>query len=113
MNKHVPLRPRTVTLLTKFMRPLADEGLMSVPEMNTIIANLRYLANKGELFPVVVPRLLNQREASEMLSVSLTSFKRQEKEGTFPFKRKMVGSSVRYRNVEILKYIMLDDDPEV
>ena len=41
-----------------------------------------------------------------MLALSLSNFKKQEKDGVFSFKRKMVGSSVRYRNTDIIKYIL-------
>ena len=45
-----------------------------------------------------------------MLGISLANFKRLEREGYFPFKRKMVGTSVRYRNTDLTRYILSHDD---
>ena len=41
-----------------------------------------------------------------MLGISHSNFKKLEAEGTFPFKRKMVGSAVRYRNTDVIDYIV-------
>lgn len=102
------IRPKTVKLIARFIRPLTEEGLITVPELNEILANLKYLAEKGESMPMVQPRLIDQLEAAEMLGLGHSNFKKLEKEGAFPFKRKMVGSSVRYRNLDIIKYMMTD-----
>lgn len=104
-----PIKLKTVKLLARFIRPLCEEGLLSVPEMNEILAQLRHLAQKGEALPDVVPKLLNQPEVAEMLSISLANFKKMEREGQLPIRRKMIGSSVRYRNTDVIKYILLED----
>lgn len=101
--------PKTVKLLAKFMRPLAEEGLMSVPEMQEILANLKHLAEKDELLPPIPPKLVDQSEAAEMLGVSYSNFKKLEREGKLPFPRKMLGSCVRYRNLDICRFIMASD----
>ena len=103
------LRPRTVKLITRIMKPLVEEGIILVSEEQIVISNLRNLANKGRLMPLVVPKLISQREAAEMLGLGYSNFKKLEKEKAFPFNRRMVGSSVRYRNVDIVEYIMLDN----
>ena len=41
-----------------------------------------------------------------MLGISHSNFKKLEAEGAFPFKRKMVGSAVRYRNTDVIDYII-------
>ena len=104
------LRLRTVSLIGKFLRPLADEGLMTVPELNEVVANLRHLAAKGTLLPAIPPRLICQAEAAELLGISVSNFKKFEKEGRLPFKRRMIGSAVRYRNADVFKFILSDDD---
>jgi hypothetical protein len=43
---HSIIRPRTVSIIGKLLRPLADEGLTPVPELREILANLKYLANR-------------------------------------------------------------------
>jgi len=103
------VKPRTVKLIARFIRPLCEEGLLSVPEMNEILGNLKNLAAKGEMLPAVQPKLIDQREAAEMLSVGLSNFKKLEKSGMIPFKRKMVGSAVRYRNTDVIKYLLAND----
>jgi predicted DNA-binding transcriptional regulator AlpA len=104
------LRLRTVSLIGKFLRPLADEGLMTVPELNEVATNLRHLATKGTLLPAIPPRLINSAEAAELLGISLAHFKKFEREGRLPFKRRTIGTSVRYRNADVFKFILSDDD---
>ena len=104
------IRPKTVKLIGTLLRPWVEEGVVSIAEQKEIISNLKHLAEKGELSPVVVPKLVDMREAADMLSVGLSNFKKNEREGGFSFKRKMVGSSVRYRNSDILTFIMQEDN---
>jgi predicted DNA-binding transcriptional regulator AlpA len=106
MNTQNSLRPRTVKLISRLMRPLVEEGIILVSEEQTMLSNLRHLADKGSLAPAVTPRLIDQKEAAEMLGLGHSNFKKLEKEGEFPFSRRMVGSAVRYRNTDIISYIM-------
>jgi len=106
------VRPRTITLIGKLIRPWIDEGIISVPEGREIIANLNHLAQRGTILPTMVPKLLNQEEAAEMLGISKSNFRKLEAEGKLSIKRKMVGTSVRYRNTDILEF-MLTDDKEI
>ncbi len=103
------IRLRTVKLLARLMKPLVEEGVILVSEEQSIHANLKHLASRGELLPAIVPKLVDQREAAEMLGLGYSNFKKLEKENAFPFSRRMVGSAVRYRNVDIVEYIMADD----
>ena len=50
----------------------------------------------------------NMTLVADMLGISLSNFKKLEAEGAFPFKRRMVGSAVRYRNTDIVKFILSD-----
>jgi len=79
-------------------------------EYREVIAQLKHLAVKGEQRPVAVPKLIDMNEAAAMLGISLAHFKNQER--SFPFKRKMIGTSVRYRNTDIVKYILTDEDQQ-
>ena len=105
-----PIRHKTVKLIAKLIHPLTESNLIFVPEYREIVAQLKHLADKGTPLPVVIPKLIDQSEASDMLGVSLANFKRLEREGYFPFKRKMVGSSVRYRNTDITRYLLVDSE---
>ena len=104
------IRPQTVRLIKRILTPLADEGLIFVPELNDIIANLKHISEKGELLPAIMPKLIDQEQASTMLGIGLSNFKKLERENAFSFKRKMVGTSVRYRNTDIINFIMASDD---
>ena len=104
------IRPQTVRLIKRILTPLADEGLIFVPELNDIIGNLKHVSEKGELLPPIMPKLLTQEDAAAMLGVGLSNFKKLERENAFSFKRKMVGTSVRYRNIDIINFIMTSDD---
>lgn len=92
--------------------PLTESNLITIPEYREIISQLKHLADKGTPLPTVIPKLVDQTEAATMLGISLANFKRLEREGYFPFKRKMVGTSVRYRNTDLTRYILSHDDME-
>jgi len=106
------IRPQTVKTVDRILRALSEVDALTVLEANTIIANLRHLSKKGEMLPPITPKLLNQKETSAMLGIGLANFKKMEKAGYFPFKRKMVGTSVRYRNLDVIKYIMSSDEED-
>ncbi|MBS1371264.1 MAG: hypothetical protein HPZ91_15045 [Lentisphaeria bacterium] len=101
---------KTVRMFKRIMRPLAEEGIISLPEYNEAISQLTSLAEHGIARPAIVPKLVDQREAAEMLKIGLSNFKKLEAAGAFSFKRKMVGSAVRYRNTDIIAYIESTDD---
>ena len=108
MNTQI-IRPKTVGLLARLIKPFTDEGVIFVKEEQEILKNLRYLSQKGTLSPAITPKLIDMKAAAEMLGLGISNFKKLEKEGAFPFKRKMVGSSVKYRNTDIINYIMSND----
>ena len=103
----------TVRMFKRIMRPVAEEGIISLPEYNEAISQLTSLAEHGTLKPVIVPKLIDQRSAAELLGIGLSNFKKLESEGAFPFKRKMVGSSVRYRNTDIITFICAENNKAV
>lgn len=103
----------TVRMFKRIMRPVAETGVISLAEYNEAISQLTSLAEHGSLKPTVIPRLIDQREVSEMLGIGISNFKKLESEGCFPFKRKMVGSSVRYRNTEVVDYICSSEKDNV
>lgn len=103
------LRPRTVKLLSRILKPFEDEGVILTSETQMILKNLQHLSEKGSLAPTIIPKLVDQREAAEMLGIGYSNFKKLEKDGVFSFKRRMVGSSIRYRNIDIIDFIMARD----
>jgi len=107
------IRPQTIKLLGRFIRPLTEEGLITVPEQNEILAQLKHLAEKGEAMPVIMPKLIDQTEAATMLGISLANFKKLERESAFSFNRRMVGSAVRYRNTDVIAFIMANEEQMV
>jgi len=107
---NINIRPQTVRLIKRILTPLMEEGLIPVPELNEVIGNLKHLSEKGELLPAIMPKLIDQEEAASMLGVGLSNFKKLEREGAFSFKRKMVGTSVRYRNTDVINFILASDE---
>lgn len=101
----IQITARTVRLVKRLIRPVAEEGLIPLAEFNEMISQLTSLAEHGTTKPVVIPKLIDQKEAAEMLGIGYSNFKKLEAEGAFPFQRKMVGSSVRYRNIDVIDYI--------
>ena len=96
----IQISMQTVRYFKRIMRPIAEDGIIPLPEYQ-----LTSLAEHGTLKPIIVPKLIDQRETADMLGISHSNFKKLEAEGAFPFPRKMVGSAVRYRNTEIIDYI--------
>jgi len=102
------IRNQTVTLIGKILHPLTESNLIPFPEYREIIAQLRHIASKGEPLPSIVPKLVTMDEAAQMLGISLANFKKQEP--YLPFKRKYVGHGIRYRNTDIIRFILSDDN---
>lgn len=103
-----PIRHQTVVLIGKLLHPLTESNLIPFPEYREIIAQLKHLAAQGTPVPNVVPKLVDMNEAAQMLGVSLANFKKLETQ--LPFKRKMVGHAVRFRNTDIIHYILASDE---
>ncbi len=103
------IRPKTAKLIARLIKPWVDEGIIFISEEQEVNTTLKHLAAKGNLPPAVLPKLIDQREAAKMLGLGLSNFKKLEKEDLFPFKRRMVGSAVRYRNTDIIRYILSED----
>lgn len=103
-----PIRYQTVVLIGKLLHPLTESNLIPFPEYREIIAQLKHLATQGTPVPSVVPKLVDMNEAAQMLGVSLANFKKLEP--MLPFKRKMVGHAVRFRNTDIIHYILASDE---
>ena len=101
------IRHQTVILIGKILHPLTESNLIPFPEYREIIAQLKHIAAKGEALPVVVPKLVTTEEAANMLGISVANFKKQEP--YLPFKRKYVGHGIRYRNTDIIRFILSDD----
>ena len=100
------LRLQTAHLTCHLLAPLLDSGLVRSSELSIIRRNLTALAKTGELAPVVVPKLVTPQEAAEMLAISYSQFRALEKEGVFPFRRRLIGGkTVRYLNTDIIDYM--------
>ena len=122
LDRFRPFPPETLASLRNYYRvgltwssnalegnSLTESNLIPFPEYREIIAQLKHIAAKGEELLVVVPKLITMDEAAQMLGVSLANFKKQEP--YLPSKRKYVGHGIRYRNTDIIRYI-LSDDPQ-
>ena len=100
----------SVLLVERVLKPWRDENEIAPCEYQCIVTNLKHLAETGELKPFIMPKLIDMEEAASMLGIGLSLFKKCEREGRFPFKRKMIGTSVKYRNTDIIDYINSDDN---
>jgi predicted DNA-binding transcriptional regulator AlpA len=99
------LRPKTVSLINNLLQPWIKEGVIARIEANFIISNLKNLVKRNELQPIIPPKLLNQQQVADMLCLGLSNFKKLEKAGVFPFKRKLLGGSVRYCNLDVINFV--------
>ena len=105
------LRMATVRWIGRLLAVSLDVGALTVGEYNIVMKTLRDAAKKGETKEPEVPlRLIDGREAANLLNVSYSQFRALESEGVFPFRRKMLGKkTVRYRITDINNYILSDD----
>lgn len=102
------LRLQTVQLTCSLLAPLMAHGVVTTSELTIIRKNLTALAKTGELAPVIAPKLLTPQEAAEMLAISYSQFRALEKEGAFPFRRRMIGGkTVRYLNTDLIDYLVV------
>jgi len=63
--------------------------------------------------PEVPLRLVDGREAADILGISYSQFRALEAEGIFPFRRKMLGKkTVRYRLDDLQNFVLSDDATE-
>jgi predicted DNA-binding transcriptional regulator AlpA len=106
------LNPRTVKLISQILKPWVDNGGILPSEAKIITSNLNSLARKGKLAPVIPPKMLTQREVAELLSLSYSNYKRLEKMGVFPFRRRMIHSAVRYLNTEVFEYMRENNEDD-
>ena len=59
MNE-IQISLETVRMFKRIMRPIAEEGIISLPEYHEAISQLTSLAEHGRLKPVIVPKLIDQ-----------------------------------------------------
>ena len=102
----------SVLLVEKVLRPWMEQNVIAPCEFKCIVSNLKHLAEKHELKPFIMPKLIDMEQAAAMLGIGLSLFKKCEREGRFPFRRKMIGTSVKYRNTDIIDYINSNDNPD-
>ncbi len=95
----------SVLLVEKVLKPWMDQNVIAPCEYKCIVSNLKHLAERDELKPFIMPKLIDMKEVASMLGIGLSLFKKCEREGRFPFKRKMIGTSAKYRNTDIIDYI--------
>lgn len=113
LDQQKRLRPQTARLVCRLASVLLDSGTITGEEYNIISRNLHALAKTGELAPAIAPKLLTPQEVAEMLAISYSQLRFLEKEGAFPFRRKLVGNkTVRFRNTDIYDYINASDTKE-
>ena len=101
------LRPQTAKLVCRLLAPLLDHGVVTAAELSIIRRNLNSLAKDGELAHAEAPRFIDGPKAASMLDISYSQFRSLEKEGAFPFERRVVGKSVRYVYAEIVDYMLV------
>ena len=99
----------TANLIAGHLRLWRQHGLISADEKDTIIANIRHLQKQGTILQDIPPRLITMEDVAEMLNISVGMFKKSEKNGEFPFRRRMIGTSVRYLNLDVIRYMLNDN----
>ena len=108
------LRMATVRWIGRLLAVSLDVGAMTVGEYNIVMKTLRDAAKKGETKEPEAPlRLVDGREAADILGISYSQFRALESEGILRIPRKMLGKkTVRYRLRDINNFILSDDEAE-
>ena len=99
------IRMSTVRWLGRHLAVDLDIGVLTISEYNQIMSILKSLAKNGTPSEPVKPKLLTVENVADLLSISKSQFRALEAEGKLPFKRRMIGASVRYLNAEVLDYM--------
>ena len=87
------------------LAPLLDSGTITPGEYDSITDALKTMSKTSSATPPL--KLITAQEAADLLGISFSQFRALEKEGVFPFSRKMVGNkTVRYRNLDIFRFMM-------
>ena len=60
----------TVRMFKRVMRPVTEEGIISLPEYNEVISRLTSLAEHGTLNPVIVPKRIDQRASENCVNIA-------------------------------------------
>lgn len=108
------LRMSVVRWLGRHLAIDVDLGALTAAEYNLIMKTLRSVAKNGEVkAPDVPPRLIDGKEAAEILGISYSQFRALETEGFFPFRRKMLGKkTTRYRINDIASFVLSDEQTQ-
>ena len=93
-----------VALILRVARVFVEEGNLAQSDYNTIAEQLKHLAKTGTPKPAITPRLLSSAEVADLLGLGISNFKKIEH--TLPFKRRMVGGSVKFCNIDVYNYII-------
>ena len=99
------VRQNVVSRLKRYLAADLDMGILTAGEYNLITEAVRALSKTGKSPPEVQPKLLKTEEVAEMLAISKSQLRALEAEGKLPLPRKMVGSSVRYLNIDVIRYM--------
>ena len=83
-----PITMNTVRYFKRIMRPLAEDGIIPLPEYNEAISQLTSLAEHGCRKPVILPKLVDQRQAAEMLGIGYSNFKKLKQVAHFRLSEK-------------------------
>ncbi|MEN9359309.1 MAG: hypothetical protein RL095_844 [Verrucomicrobiota bacterium] len=106
-RSNIQVRVSTVKLLTKLMRSLVEENVVGSLEAQVIAANLKQLAERGELLAQTQEvRLLTSDQVAEMLALGKSNFDKLLREGRLNLKRIQIGTSVRFRSDDVQRLIL-------
>lgn len=100
-------RESTAKFLRRFHTPLLEHGLMSRDEFELMHTYISSLVKRGTPPLTVTPKLIRAPEVAELLDISYAEFRKLDKDGFFPFKRRTIGKSVRYFYPDVVKYMEL------
>ena len=108
------LRMSVVRWLGRHLAIDVDLGALTASEYNLIMKTLRSVAKNGEVkAPDVPPRLIDGKEAAEILGISYSQFRALEADGVLRIPRKMLGKkTVRYRITDINSFILSDEQTQ-
>ena len=98
-------RESTARFLRRLHTPLLEQGVMTRDEFDFMHTYLSSIAKKGIPPSVITPKMIRAPEVAKLLDISYAEFRKLDKEGFFPFKRRNIGKSVRYFYPDVVKYM--------
>ncbi len=93
---NIKINRSTINLIARLLRVFVDTDLVEQKESLEIVRQLKSLSERNAFCPIEPNRLIDRKELSGLIGISVSNIKRMESTGDLSIPIKKVGSSIRY-----------------